>query len=259
VLEEITVERESVVESDVRSNGARWFYVGAGVFLLVLTLMGFQRFYLHGQTSSGQPITPEIRSLIVLHGIVMSAWIMLFLIQPLLIVSRKSRIHMTVGKIGGVLAVMVIVLGLKVGIESKRYWPEGVEYAGLDAKEFTAFPVAASFTFAGFVVVGIWKRRQAHAHRAMMLLATITLMDATVVRIGFVREFIVGSFIKDVFADSYGSSLVGLLLGVVGYCVTRKFDRWYMCGYAVMVLVVAITHQVAQTEMWRGVAGWLLG
>jgi hypothetical protein len=43
------------------------------------------------------------------------------------------------------------------------------------------------------------------------------------------------------------------------YGMTRKWDRWYIVGYVVLVVSFVATHQFAKTEMWRGVAGWLLG
>jgi hypothetical protein len=42
---------------------------------------------LHGKAYPGRELAPEIRTLLIPHGIGMSAWFLLFLVQPLLIVA----------------------------------------------------------------------------------------------------------------------------------------------------------------------------
>ena len=63
----------------------RLFYPGTAVLLLVLTHVGFQWYYLHGKAYSGRDIAPPLQTPILMHATVMTAWIVLFLVQPLLI------------------------------------------------------------------------------------------------------------------------------------------------------------------------------
>ena len=76
---------------------ARLLYLGAAVLLLVLMFLGFQQFYLHGRAYPGRELTPPIRTLLILHGIGMTTWMLLFLVQPLLIVAGNRRVHMMLG------------------------------------------------------------------------------------------------------------------------------------------------------------------
>jgi hypothetical protein len=57
----------------------------------------------------------------------MTLWMLLFLVQPLLIVARNRRLHMTLGKIGAVLAAAIVVVGVKTAIESVRVSPPGLK------------------------------------------------------------------------------------------------------------------------------------
>jgi hypothetical protein len=60
----------------------RWFYFAASVALLVLTFIGFRMFYLEGRAFPGRPLTPPIRGLLIAHGILMTVWILLAVVQP---------------------------------------------------------------------------------------------------------------------------------------------------------------------------------
>lgn len=55
----------------------RLFYSAASITLLALTLIGFRFFYLHLQAFPGRPLTPPIRTLLILHGVLMTAWMLL--------------------------------------------------------------------------------------------------------------------------------------------------------------------------------------
>ena len=64
---------------------SKWFYAFAGLVMLVSAVVGFEQFYFHGKSYPGREITPPIRSLIIVHGIAMSLWSILILVQPLLV------------------------------------------------------------------------------------------------------------------------------------------------------------------------------
>src|SRR5436305_1416311 len=104
----------------------RWFYSMASLSLLVLMFIGFQLFYLHGKAFPGRPLTPPIRTLIITHGCLMTAWMLLAVGQPLLVGTRRKRLHMKLGVLGVVLALGIVVAGLRIGIEAARVSPPGL-------------------------------------------------------------------------------------------------------------------------------------
>src|SRR5262245_55081333 len=101
----------------------RLFYSGAAALLLVLMLLGFQQYYLHGKAFPDRDIAPPLHTLILLHASAMTAWVVLFLVQPLLIASGSYRVHMAVGRFGAALAGCAVVLGLWLGIQAARLTP----------------------------------------------------------------------------------------------------------------------------------------
>src|SRR4051812_28661493 len=94
----------------------RYFYSVATVALLVLTVVGFQLFYFRGQMYPGRPLTPPIKTLIITHGVAMSFWMLLAILQPLLVASNNRKVHMTLGKVAAVIATCLVVLGFKLGV-----------------------------------------------------------------------------------------------------------------------------------------------
>jgi hypothetical protein len=236
----------------------RFFYAGAAAVLLAITFIGFLQFYAHGKAYPGRPIAPPIRALVVSHGIAMSAWVLLMLVQPLLVLNRQYRIHMLVGRAGAVLAAGIFVLGLLVAVHAVKVSPPELRLWGLTYKQFLAVPVISITIFTGFVAIGVWHRRRPAVHRPMMLLATLAAIPAAIDRIdaitGLYRETIWGTL----FGPFFGMLVLGALFFVVKWAVTRSFDRWYAMGYATLAVASALIMQLAPTPAWDRVASALL-
>jgi hypothetical protein len=78
------------VKGRASHNRARLFYSGAAAALFILAFLGFQQFYLHGKAYPDRELAPPIRTLLIVHGVAMSAWMLLFVAQPLLIVAATA-------------------------------------------------------------------------------------------------------------------------------------------------------------------------
>ncbi len=249
---------QSQADATAASNRARFFYFGAAALLFVLMLIGFQQFYLHGRAFPDRELTPPIRTLLILHGSAMSAWMLLFLAQPLLIVSGNRRVHMMLGRVGAVLAACMVVLGVRVGIEAARVNPPDMKLWGLVPKQFMAIPLIAILIFAIFVILGVWNRRRPEVHRPMMLLATLTVIAAAIDRIDAIRNLYAGTVWGTIFGPFFAPLVIGLLFLIVKWLLTRSWDRWYAMGYAGLVVAGALTMQLATTHAWDQFASLLL-
>ena len=156
----------------------RWFYSVASLSLLVVMFVGFQLFYLHGQAYPGRPLTPPIRTLIIIHGFLMTVWMLLAVVQPLLVGTGHKRLHMKLGILGVVLASGIVLVGLKIGIEAARVTPPDFRLFGLAPKQFMAVPVLSIPVFGLFVLIGVANRRRPEVHRPMMLMASLSVLGA---------------------------------------------------------------------------------
>ena len=209
-----------------RSGHDRWFYSGAAALILALMLLGFQQYYLHGKAYPGRPIAPPIRTLVHLHAAAMTAWVVLFLIQPLLIATGNRRVHMVVGSFGAGLAACIVILGLSLGIQGREYTPPVVRIWGLTPGQFMMVPVATVSLFGLLVALGVMTRRRPDVHRPLMLMATLIAIPAAVSRIGPLNALYEGTVLQTIFGPFLWTLVLATLL-LVAKCLTRRsLDRW---------------------------------
>ncbi|HET9466870.1 MAG TPA: hypothetical protein VFO48_00605, partial [Vicinamibacterales bacterium] len=97
----------------------RVFYTGMAVAMGLTVFVGFgPSYYLRvlssgpGATISGGPITP----LIHLHGVLFTAWVLLFIVQTALVAGRRVAVHRRLGVATAVLAASMIVAGTSTAI-----------------------------------------------------------------------------------------------------------------------------------------------
>ncbi|MFO0949015.1 MAG: hypothetical protein U1D30_24410 [Planctomycetota bacterium] len=251
-----------MVEASTRTrpiDRIRYLYAATSALLLVLTFLGFQQFYLRGKAFPDRPLTPPIRTLVIAHGVSMSAWMILLLVQSLLVVGRKNRLHMALGKVGGVLAVAIFVLGFKLGIEATRVSPPEVRLWNLPYKQFMAVPIISITIFAWLVGVGIWKRRRPEIHRPAMLLATLAAMSAAMDRIDAIASLYRQSLWGALFGPFFSALVIGAVFLLLEWGLTRKFDRYFAVGFAGLVAASAGIMRFATTDAWDHIADFLLG
>jgi hypothetical protein len=237
---------------------SRWFYSIASLALLVLTFIGFQFFYLKGQAYPGRPLTPPIRTLVITHGILMSAWMLLSVVQPLLVGARMKRVHMKLGIFGVLLAVAMVVVGLRVGIEATRVNPPNFQLFGLGLREFMAVPVVGIIVFALFVITGVKYRRRPEIHRPMMFMASLSVVAAAIGRIPQMNTWYIGTWWESLFSAFGTSVMVGILLLAAKCIVSKSFDRWFAISLATLVLFSAAITLGAKTAAWDQFALFLL-
>jgi hypothetical protein len=235
----------------------RFFYVGAACVLLGLALVGFSQFYLHGRAYGGQELTPPIRTWILLHGITMSAWMLLFLVQPLLVVSGNRRIHMRLGWLGAALAVAVVFFGYNLAVASARVTPPEFEIWGMTALPFLTLPLFSILLFGGFVAVGVLYRKRREVHRPMMLLAMVATLPAAIDRIDAIRGLYDQAAWGHVFGAYTGPLIVGLGFLLLYRLLAGRWDKYYAVGYGVLAVVSALIMLLAPTAAWQRIATYL--
>jgi hypothetical protein len=223
----------------------RFFYVIAAFLMLIFTAGGFRNFYLHGRAPWGA-MTAQIVPLIIAHGLAMSGWVILFLVQSILIWTGRRRLHLVIGPLGGVLAVAIVILGTTVAPFSVRFSPQ--VYAGLGGpKPFLAMMLVQMLSFGTLVGIGLVYRRRPEIHRPMMLLATIVIQSGALGRFPYVENLAA-------FPPLYvwGPVLIfGAFLFVLQWGMNRAPNRWYLMGYVGMVAASLLSVAVGTTGLWN--------
>ena len=226
----------------------RLFYSVAAGLILVLMFLGFMPYYLHGKAFGGRDVPAPIHTLVLCHGIAMTAWVSLFVVQPLLIAGGNRRRHMKLGRVGAVLAICIIVLGWNMGIRSTRLTPPQVRIWGLAPSQFMIVPIGTIVIFGLLVAAGIYFRRRPEIHRPMMLMATLIVIPAAVSRIAPLSALYDTTWLRPVFGPYLWTLVFATLLLLVKWAITGLFDRWFAIAYGCL----------ATTRAWNWVATMLL-
>ncbi len=125
--------------------------------------------------------------MVEVHGAILSSWVVLFAVQTSLAGAGRVDLHRKLGVVGLVLASLVGLSGLGVVSESiaRHFRPGDLRVGG---------PAVQALWFAGFAVTvlfGFLQRRNPWVHKRLMLIATIMLLPAPLVRwpIGIAGNF----------------------------------------------------------------------
>lgn len=236
----------------------RWFYSVATLVLLILTFIGFRYFYLHGQAFPGRPLTPPIRTLVIIHGLSMTAWMLLAVIQPLLVALNRRRIHMTLGIFGAFLALFIVVAGYLTGVNAAKVNPPDLTIFGLDQKRFLTVPLSGVLTFGLFVAVGLWNRKKPNIHRPMMFMASLAAIAAAMGRMPALNDWYAGTWLEYCLSAFVTTLLLGALILVVKCILQRRIDYWFAGAYGMLFLICLATSLIAKTDTWVKIATALM-
>jgi hypothetical protein len=146
-------------------------YFLSAVLISAIMFVGFAKnFYLRAWIGT-RPMTAMVH----VHGLIMTAWILLFLAQTLLVANGRSDLHRKLGVIGAFLALIVVALGLyTISNSILRRHPDA--NPNLFALLFVAFDGLSLLLFGGLVIAALRVRRRPQVHRRLMLMALVSLL-----------------------------------------------------------------------------------
>ena len=223
------------------------FYAWAGWLAAAIVFAGFGRtFYLRSLSGA-----PQLSTLLLVHGVVMSAWFVLFAVQVWLVEARRIRLHRRLGVLGAALAVLVLCVGVIAAIDAGR---RGASPSpGVTPLVFMAIPLFDMPVFAILVGLALWWRRRADVHKRLMLLATVSMLTPAIGRIplGFIQH---GG--PPVF---FGLALLAIVACIaVDTARNRRLHPAYAWGAALIVAMLPLRLLIATSEAWARFAGWLI-
>jgi hypothetical protein len=223
--------------------------------MLMLTLVGFQPYYLRGEGFGGRTIAPDLFLLVLIHGVATTAWMVLFLLQSWLIAAQNRRLHLKLGWSAVAVALTTAVSGVLLAIRSVESAPE-FNFWGMPYRQFLLVMLAEMAVYVGFVVAGLAWRRRLGRHRSMLLLATLSLLAGATVRIPALIPLFGDSGWIGIFGPIFALGALGLILRSL---INQTVDRSLAVGYVVMVVCYVGAVEAAGTEGWERCASGLLG
>ena len=159
-----------------------WFYVGSALILVAIVAFGFApSFYFRYARSLAGATSPPLPTYLILHGIVLSSWYLLFLTQTCLIATKRVEIHRAVGLAGAVVAILLFAVSLNVVLRSPaRNLAAGASIAQISL--MVIGDIAILFLFAALVTFGLLLRGRKEFHKRLMTLASVSIVAPAIAR-----------------------------------------------------------------------------
>lgn len=226
----------------------RWFYLWVALASILIIFAGFVRTY-YLRPLFGFAALP---ALLHLHGLVMTLWFVLFLVQVSLIERHRTDLHRRLGVLGAVLATAMVVVTATVVIRAaKRHitaFPETVGWPG-----FLLVSLGAVLTFALLFCGAIWFRRTSEVHKRLMALATISIWGPAIARLPL--HFIqAGTAWTSIAIED----LCVLLFVAIDTIWKRRLHRAFLWGGLLIFASDPLLIWIGNTAVWARIAAWLL-
>jgi hypothetical protein len=233
----------------ISEKAGRYLYVGAAAGILLLVVPAFTRTYWAPLARGNAGLHPAIH----LHSVLFFAWVGLFLAQTILPLRKRIAAHRGLGLAGIALAALMVLSGLLAAVVSLK--------SGLEEPRPHVARTAAALSFGGmllfstFMIAGISTLRRPAWHKRLMVLATLSILQAAIARwimlipdIGQPTRILIGAVIVDV------------LLLTVAWVDTRAQGRLHPAwavGGALILCVQWIRIAILPTAEWLAFTNWL--
>jgi hypothetical protein len=217
------------------------FHLRLALALIALVFAGFARTYYLGPLFGAVPPTLRVH----LHAVSFSAWLLLFAVQAWLVTTRRTRLHVRLGRAGAVLAVVTIALSLATVLDAAR---SGHPRGGLPALQQMAIPLTGLGLFTAFAGAGLLLRHRRDLHVRLMTLALLGALGPAIARL----------------APGIGPQL-GVLTVVLAclvshdHATTGRIHPIYLMGGGALVASWPLRYALARTEAWAVFAQALIG
>lgn len=224
-------------------RGRSRFFSGMAAALLLAVLVGFApSFYLRAWFEAA-PEAPRVW----LHGVVLTAWFVLFWLQAEWVARRRIAWHRRAGWLGAAIALAAVVTTVHVTLA-------GATAGTMNAR--TLWSNLANVTaFAAFVGMAIAWRRDPDTHKRLMLLASIAFVQPALARL-FVWSPLAG--LTYPVAGGMTLSLLFLLPLVAHDLAThqRLHRATLIGGLALISMRVTAVFVIARSSFGQSVLGW---
>lgn len=230
-----------VPTNQVKSRGS--FYTWAAIAVAFIVFAGFARTYYLKELFG----TRSLPLLLHVHGLVMTLWFVLFLVQVRLVAARRTDLHRRLGILGAFWALLVVVVGTTTIIARDRlHFRPGQSGAGI------AFQFSIFLVFAALITGALLLRHRSDFHKRLMLLASVSILQPAIVRLPL-------RFIQTNPLVSFGLLDLCVLAPVAFDTIkSRRLHPAFGWGALLIVASQPLSFLLGATHVWTRFATWLL-
>ena len=231
----------------------RYAFPGFVALIWFVILMGFVPDIMHKFRQQGfnYPLAVHI------HAAVYLSWLALLTVQTVLIGRGRVTAHRRLGIFGAGLAALVVLTGLIATyvVENRMLGTPRADPA------FISTLLEDVLIFASLASAALVLRHDAAAHKRLMLLATMSLLQAGFIRWWGPAMFAAfgKGFLGGWMADYLGVSLLVLGLGVYDLATRRRLHPAYLLGAIWILTWQFIAKWLYVSPWWKVVSLHLLG
>jgi len=223
------------------------FHVIAILAIAALVFIGFARtFYLKAWFD-----VPVLTQLLVLHGVMFTAWLALHYTQARLIAAHRIDLHKRLGIAGAILGFTMFFVGVATAVQSAALGHQPTDAPPL---VFMSVPFGTITAFVLLLTAALVMRRRADWHKRLMLLATIALIIPAAARLS--------SYFTGRNTPAIG---IAFTLVLVAWCCiedrrrTGRIHPAYKIAGTLLILSLPARLALGYTEPWQHFAQWLVG
>ena len=226
----------------IRPSDERPVYTYGAIAALVVLFVGFAPSYFLKGVFGG----PELSTLKHVHGVVMTAWFTLFLVQVRLVATGHTALHRKVGVFGALLAIVVVAVGVSAGMASARAGVTPIPQ--ITPLQFLVMPIGEMVVFGTLFGAAIAMRKRSAYHKRLMLLASLAMLTPA-----FARMVTGGPLVFYGLTD-------GIILACIAYDTlkNRRVHPVFIGGLVFIVVVQFGRLALSQTPQWTAFAKWLV-
>jgi uncharacterized membrane protein YozB (DUF420 family) len=208
--------------------------------IAVLVLAGFSPSFFMRPLFERPPLIP----LAIVHGIVMSAWLLIFITQTSLISAGNPRLHRKLGVVAFVMIPLMLGLAWAMTIVNTNAMPRT-----FNPLPFMVIPMGDIGLFAILAAASIYYRRDPETHKRLMILANINIVAPAVFRLGMPQIPVFGFFsfwaVVDVLV--LAGPIYDLLRG-------RRLHKAYLYGGLLIIAAQPFRLWFMNTGVWDSIA-----
>jgi hypothetical protein len=241
--DEVAVEASPMSSITSSSSGERIYFGAAALGLIGVTIAGFSAeadLIFHLDTLSW---------LVLLHSALMFGWLILFAIQTSLVAVGRVALHRRMGIAGCVMAIAIVLVGFPMVIIAARLGGDHMP-PDMPAPVFLASAFSLLIIFSVLVAFGIGLRRQRDYHKRLMLLATIPLLDAAIVR--FMNVYTHWTFDSNYIR--YGLIFICVLIDTIR---CRRLHPAFVAGCAFILFCDELSAHLPAAPLWTQFTEWM--
>ena len=235
----------------------RRFYLAFVIVILGAVLLGFARtFFLRAWFPEWVELHAPKEPYFLLHGAFAAAWFVALVAQSSLVTARRVDLHRRLGALSMGLAAALVVTGVAAAVIAARR-PTGFIDIEAPPQAFLAIPLIGLLQYAVLVVLAYRFRRNAQAHKRLMLLASLSIISAAVIRWPFDGMFgpspVPGYAVFDL-------ASLAFLLPLVAWDLTtlKRIHPVTLFGGLALVAMVPVIGAVSGTTWWFAFGDWII-